>query len=665
MMTCKYLFTLIIITCSITGQSLSITYKIDETIKFSRNGFNITNPFSGGYQSLYVQALNFNSNNLVDLILLNNGFRKPVIFEQTETYSSNFKKLEIQFEGIKLDRWFQFIDYDFDGDFDVLTLDNFDVLGVQLNNQSNISPNFGDFQRLSDENGNLIITEFGNYPVIYDYNQDGKFDLFLSTQTDGRIIYFENSGTLISKFILENSNFGNVSVVASAKDQRHGKSSFAFTHFSDLNSLDILWGDQFQQYFYYLTNIGTRLLPDYKISDSLFSANNVIQSSATYNVPIPVHITNDEFEDLIVLPQFSNTDNLQFYTSNNLSELELDNLELISTIDEGLLSFIDVYDIDADGLDDLVISTFRNSDNFYHLSFYRNIASSEFPQFSEFDFSTNLTFPWQSILTNAYDFQIIDMNNDQVWDIVYVDDSGKLNYSINSGTPTSPIFLFTSEVRSGLGNFASFKITDLNSDNQLELISSSQSGRVQLFTSNSTFFDTQISSDLLNFQYDGWINFDLYDKNRVLLYHQKESSFYSFKINTNFTADSLVQVQLNLPEIGQSATITLLDLDKNNQFELAFGNQNGGIMLFTPENEVLPVPSSNYPVYPNPSRQNQQILLQNEPEQIRFYNLLGQQIKITYTINSNLLKWTFPNHLANGIYFISIDKTVYKLIKFN
>ena len=661
----KHIFILIgILASSIYSQSLSDSYRIASSIEFLRNGSSIQNPYSGGYQSLYVQVLDLDKNGLVDLVLLNNGFYSPQIFEQSIIYSHEFLTKSIQLNNIKLDRWFQFVDFDFDGDFDVLTLDDFDVLGVQLNTGSNGDFVFMDFIRLQDTQTNLIITEFGNYPVIYDYNSDGLFDLFLSTQTDGRIIYYENTGLNGSVFELKNSNFGNVSVVSIVKDDLHGKSTFAFSYLRNIDRLDIIWGDQFQQYFYYLTNTGDLLNPNYVISNTSFSLGGVIQSSAAYNVPIPINLTNDNFEDMIVLPQFTNQNNFQYYSRFADTTFSLVSTELISTIDEGLLSFVDSYDINSDGLTDLIISTFRNSDNYYHLSFYENIGSLLLPKFQEFEFSKTLQFPWQSTFENAYDFQIIDLNSNDKWDIVYVDDSGNLKVSFNSGTTENPVFSSVTTLKSGIGNVASFKILDINSDANLELISASQSGLIQLFSSSSQLFDQTISTNLLSFQYNGWINFDQFSKNKFLLYFQKEQLFYTFIIDSNLQSDSLQLHQLNLPDVGKSATLSFVNLVDNGPINLAFGNDNGGLILLE-ANPPIVVKSDpeHYPIYPNPSSKNQQMRIDKQPTYIRFYNILGQIVNIKYQLSSDYLKWTFPSNLSSGIYFLQLDSQVYKLIK--
>ncbi|MCB0280287.1 MAG: VCBS repeat-containing protein, partial [Calditrichaeota bacterium] len=523
------LIVLICLISKINCQKLADSYRIDQSISFNLNGKQINYPLSGGYQSLYLQSLDWDSDNLIDLVILNNGFSQPLIFEQAHVKSSNFNPVDFNFDNIFLERWFQFVDFDFDGDYDVLTLDGFDVLGVEINSGSNDAPHFGEFQRLKDDEDQLIITEFGNFPVVFDYNSDTKFDLFLTTQGDGRVRYYQNTGTEISSFHLVSNSFANISVLAAGK--KHGKSTFSFIETGPDHRLDILWGDQFQNYFYYLTNIGDRENPDYMISDPLYDANGTIISSAAYNAPFITDLNRDGFSDLIMLPQFSNAANFHLYISDSISgEWQLNSTQLITTIDEGLLSFLDFYDIDSDGDPDLIISTFRNAANYYHLSFYENTGINS-KQFSEFEFSKTLVFPWQNLLVNAYDFQIIDLNTDNKWDIVFTDDNGNLQVAYNSGTNLNPNFSNFFSIRNGLGNFASFRIVDLNFDTKPDLITANQSGRVQLFQTTVSLFDQLISTNLLNHQFDGWINIDHLKDNSFILYHQKEKTFYQFIVN--------------------------------------------------------------------------------------------------------------------------------------
>jgi flagellar hook assembly protein FlgD len=558
-------------------------FKLLDNIIFIHDTVQLDQPLTGGYQSLFVQVLDWDSNNKYELFVLNSGYKITNVYEQENICSLEFRKKKINFLGLNLIRWFQFVDFDSDGDWDVLTLDpEFDILGVQINNGDNTFPIYGAFQRIKNTDGDFIIPETGNLPVLYDIDRDSKLDLFITTQGAGHIEYFQNVGRDTILFELKTRQYSNVQVVAAGKNQlgkKHGKSTFAFVDFDKDGDEDILWGDQFQPLFYYLENTGTWDSPNYVFTDSSFPQSTGVESNKNYNLPIITDLNNDGKQDFFMLPQTDNFDAFHFYTGKDeFGKFDQVSKNFISTIDYGLISNIDFYDFTGDGKDDLIISTYKNKENYFDLYYYEKIENAGEITFKQINF--NLDLPWKNDFKFAYDFQILDLNSDDVWDITFVDENGTLYRSLNEGTNNLPKFSFYFEIKNSLGNQVQYHISDIDVDGDLDLFYTNIAGEIKILSTEGALFSNQISTDSITKRISGFISFDQKKYNEFVLYNRTNQKIYELILDKfNFVSLNEIPYEI-IAGLGSSPAIALNDINSDGKIDFIFGNFNGGLQIF-------------------------------------------------------------------------------------
>lgn len=89
-----------------------------------------------------------------------------------------------------------FVDFDGDGDLDIIGADFRDTLNYSENVGTRTEPKYAPFEFLYHEDGSKAAIDLAMAtPVAFDWNRDGKVDMLVGDE-DGRIAYFENTGRL-------------------------------------------------------------------------------------------------------------------------------------------------------------------------------------------------------------------------------------------------------------------------------------------------------------------------------------------------------------------------------------------------------------------------------------------------------------------------------------
>lgn len=602
-------------------------------------------PLSGGFQSPFALVIRLDEDLPRQLILVNSGSRSVYRFELDSSGTPIFhERMAI---SDRVNRWLHLRDMDSDERIDLLTFDRFNNLqfyrglgGFSFSS----NPVF-----ITDTTGAPIQPEFGNLPVIYDYDQDGRAEIYITTQINGFINRYEATSTPLI-YRLTATRFGGVSVVGLAKQpgKKHGQSTFAFWDRDRDGDPDLLWGDQFQTHFYYLENVSTQDTLKFVQRDDRFNPDAIFNFEGTYHIPLITDLNSDTIPDLLVLSQQAERRTIQSFYGRDSGFIS-HRTDYIRTIDTGSNASIAITDLDMDGLDDLVISAYQGENNAFDLHFYRRQPITL--TYQPFSFSGKIDWPWTSPFVAGFDVHIQDLNGDLIWDVLFVDENGNLRESINRGTRLQPLFTTVTTVLTGLGNFAEFELINPDNDGDLDLLVTQIQGRVFIYESRSTRFDTPTELTQLN-------NAEVktiakVTDSRVIILQRNDGFVQDLTIHSNMTV-MLNKTAIWLPLQGIFSRLTLLDEDLDGILDVRLGTDNGGMLTYQGRvSTPLQLPNM-LTIHPNPSSNEQTVTLPESVtiDKVQMMNPLGQTIPVSWTQVGRTVAIQIPNTTAAGLYII-------------
>lgn len=359
-----------------------------------------------------------------------------------------------------------------------------------------------------------------------------------------------------------------------------------------------------------------------------------------------------------------------------------------------------MYDLDNDGDQDLIIG-----DYYGRLHYFKDTSST----------NQNAAFALEAAALNKINVyneaapSLVDINGDSLADLVIGNESGRLQFHLNLGSLTNPIFgLAVQSVEWQSGNTVRYNLRNINAN--LNLLQVGQTIRVneplnlnngvpqtisainsaQNYIECSHPFRTDAMDD--EFNSTGVIDYSIKDFGGI---NMAQNYMYSpaavpYMINDSgklymllATGDGEIHLYdsiannldgnfhladtnyLGVQNIGKKLTISGADFNNDGKIDLVVGNQNGGINLFDAKfgvglnenNASVNNKSSLFKLYPNPSNGEFTIELFNKSEEnlLRIYSIKGQLIK-EQLIDKNRVTYN-RNELPNGIYFIELSNS--------
>ena len=377
---------------------------------------------------------------------------------------------------------------------------------------------------------------------------------------------------------------------------------------------------------HFFKNIGTVDLPVFS-----FQTNNLLQKDmidvGSGSVPHLVDIDNDNDLDLFIsndheyVPSNTKKSFITFYknigsATNPIFKLFDADLQNWSTAGFGNHFSISFGDINSDGFKDILL-TKEDGSNYFMLN---TTSSGPIPTFNNSQ-GVLIDGNQQPINKGAYSqTQLVNLDNDQDLDLVIGKKDGTIAYYENTGSTTSPIFSLITD-----------KLGNVNvATNQVE-------GLARPF-----FTHLNGSLSLIVGKADGY-----------LAYYTDILSNGS--INNTF---NLVTSKLDNLFFGASTSLTIGDLDQDQNIDLLAGNELGGI-IHTEQNPTLStehlVLNSNLQIgiSPNPTKNMVHIRVNDHQEvHCKVYNGLMQLIdEELFWDDSNLDLSEF----AAGLYIIQFE----------
>lgn len=732
---------------SLNAQFLNLDARPPVTI----NGALIQNPWSGGMNSPIFSEMDLNMDNKMDLITFDvNGNRLSAYLNIGSTGQSKYLYSPRYISKFPtMHDWVRTYDYDCDGDMDILTYGNGAITVYKNESSANnlkftletiqINTNYGNIQSNLYVNGVTI-------PAFIDADGDGDMDVFAFPVSGSWVEYHKNfsmdSTGSCSGFIFhvqmhypsQNpamwghfylSSLSNIAVLgvqrpgpirsqveSNLRSSLHSGSSLLAMDYQCDGDIDLLNGDILGSNLLFLQNSGN---PDsISYQDSLFPSYNTPVTMQNMPSPTYMDINNDGKKDLLVTP-FSQVgeDYNNVWLYNNQGTTCTPTFNRTSTrflndqsIDVGTSARPVFYDVDADGLQDMLIAneqyynTVNPSLSYSRIAYFRNTGTLNFPAFTLIDYDYSNCFSL-GVLDLYPSFGDIDSDGDKDMLMGYAD--GGLIYYENTagvGNPATFVFIQANYQNIDVGSNSAPQIIDVDKDGLMDLIIGERAGNLNYYRNTGTV-SSPVFTFVTNFfgginvtkplSLDGHSNPILFNNNGSyeLLVGSQSGYIYHYQNIDNNLAGTFTLSDSSYQDIFESlhATIAMADIDGDNKFDLLVGNEDGGVRLYTQRNRRIVVtpppfqsPDKNYlnvedqtsmtlNLYPSPITDELTIEInlydEDNAVSLQIFDVLGSKVYLSDNIPGSFK--VNLNQLKPGIYFARITymngNVVQKFIK--
>jgi hypothetical protein len=398
-----------------------------------------------------------------------------------------------------------------------------------------------------------------------------------------------------------------------------------------------------------------------------------------------IDLNNDQLKDMLVSPFATvgeDFNNLHFYqntTDNCTNIFQLTDSQFVGrqTIDLGTASSPVFFDVDNDGLQDLVVGNelYFNTDpsfTYSRLAWFRNVGSASAPAFQLVDRDwLGLSSLQQYGL--APEFGDVDADGDS--DLLLGNSDGTLIlYSNVAATGQVPQFVFNAPAWQGIdiGNNSQPQLIDVDRDGRMDLLIGERSGVLNYYRNTSPSGPAVFSLVSSNFGavnvlqpggiagYSDPYMFDSPSGYQLLVGCDNGNIYHFVDIDSNLggafvLADSAYSGIQELKRV----TIARTDLDGDGNPDLMAGCNAGGLRFYSSTSTASAGSaqlSRNEGVilYPNPATSTVRVVLptgmRNELSRIRLLDLQGRSLADFVTVSDDIrLDLT---SLPSGVYFV-------------
>ena len=697
----------------------------DTSLSFFENGLPYKSALDGGINSAQFSNVDLNLDGVMDLIVFDRSGDKlnPYInyngnYTYAPKYRNNFPKIH---------DWILMRDYNLDGKNDIFTYSS-GGMAVYLNTSNNVDLEFTEITQLvfSDYGSNFLNIYISpvDIPAISDIDYDGDLDVLTFSILGGFVEYHKNQSmelyghcdSLIFEFsescwglfyeglnsyILncQNCQCPQVNSNYNAK-QKHAGSTILAIDIDNDNDKDLILGDISYNNLNILINGGDSQNAFMVDIDSIFPQNfNSTLAANIQGFPAGYYIdvTNDGIKDLIVTTNSqNNSENYEscwLYENNgqnnepNFNFIQ-NNFLQADMLDFGTSAFPVFYDYNNDGLEDLIIGNYGyhnvNNDPTSSLALLENTGSDSIPSFnlvdrdwlniSAINLNTSLNIPALN-LTPTFG----DLDGDNNKDLILGDADGKLHLFTNIGNNNFQLS-YPNFQNIDVGQFAQPQLIDVNRDGLIDIIIGEQDGTINFLpnngSSNNAVFDTIIENwggiDVdQSYISTGFSSPFLYDSSGIyiLFVGSYSGNIYQFSNIENNIYGQFTELNSTVSNIwdGGKSTLTLKDINNDNNPEMIIGNLAGGISYFSSDslfNDTTISYNNNlnknlFTIFPNPN-QNKINISSTLNGEIKIYNLSGKIVKRKQKVSE--IETINISDLDKGIYLIKFLQNTKKLI---
>jgi hypothetical protein len=401
-------------------------------------------------------------------------------------------------------------------------------------------------------------------PRFADLDADGDFDMVLGSIDDPPLYFVNDGGASDPSF----QGGPDIFAPVSSLDAEMGVCADLDTD----GDLDFISGGYTGLHFF--ENVGDSSQPEFDEIGGFFGGLSV----GSNPVPALADLDADGDDDLLV--GLSENGALIYYPNSGTPDSALF-LEAQSQTwyDVGLYAYPWFADLDNDADFDLLVG--RDATGFYY---YRNDGDSTSWVWQ----SANSVFAGLAQTTYWNSPCLVDLSGDGKKDLIYGTASGPLNYYVNTGSLSSPVWTANTSLFGGVldvGGASSPFLFDFDDDGDLDLVSGSQLGDIKYYENvglasapawepdhdRFAAIDHSIYSSITLGDADGDSLPDAVagDTNGQLFFH--------INTGTSFTYDSSVFTGVDL---GYSSVPRLVDMDTDGDLDIVAGNEDGNLFYF-------------------------------------------------------------------------------------
>ncbi len=469
---------------------------------------------------------------------------------------------------------------------------------------------------------------------------------------------------------------------------RHSGSTLTIFDNDGDEDMDLIIGDLASPKLKRLFNGGSKALAHMTRLETNFPSDNVVADLDVFLAAYYVDADGDNIRDLIVTPNDinsgENANQVWLYRNSGTDQSPVFDFVKDDFLIDEMLQFNSgshpaFADINGDGLMDLVVGTngilSKGGIRKYRIVLLLNTGTKTNPSYRIED-EDYLSFSQFGEFTGRFAPAFGDIDNDGDEDLLVGDVRGQLYLAINTAGKNNPVnfaapVYFYSEISAGQN--AKPQIMDMDNDglkdliigeknNQLNFFKNTGSPTSPLFSADPSLFpNTDQAGHIFtgnDFNTQNGAPYFIKSGNQVLMllgtedadiftYNQTENNLYN-QFNTLYQKTGMINQ-------GRKVTIALADIDFDGFFEMAVGNERGGIVFYNTIFKTDTVSSLNdelasstkLHIYPNPAAS--EIFVNTEKSDVLLY-VLSSDGQIISKLNANQLN--NMSHLPVGLYFV-------------
>lgn len=482
-----------------THRAWSFTSRIAGITVLDSAGNAIPMPFLGGFDVPRPQLVDVTGDGKPDLFVQERS-GELIFFERV---GDHWEWRTDHFQDLDVGEWFRFVDIDNDGTPELFGELLTGYIRVWKHDGTKYVA-LGDTVR--DVDGRAIVADRQNILNAVDIDCNGRLDMFIG-RVQGVVDRYEQDGKSPDgspRFRLIEEAWQGIEVLgpevtgvplvrtdtnqrgpaAEESTRLHGANTITFADVDKRGTLDLFWGDFFEEGLLRFENQGSCAQPNFHATPARFPYDNPVKTSG-YNASTFADVDGDGYVDLAIGviggafgPSRNSIDNLFLVKQAPKGQWRVATKRMISMIDVGSDAVPAIADINGDGKLDLVIGgkTSQADPTTGTISWMENVGTPTQPSFRD-----RGLLPIRGQF--SYAPAIVDLDGDGRVDIVAGNWTDRLLWYRNTGTPTAPTWTLadTALVTITRGTNTTPAFADLDGDGLQDLIIGEASGVLNLY----------------------------------------------------------------------------------------------------------------------------------------------------------------------------------------